>query len=132
MTDSYVDKGSRFVSTRLRSDLYQIGLAPKVTWALFAGWCEWMSWLDVYGGLEVLCNMTYTRFEADGSSSSSTDCLLGFGGNVGLVGNITDWLGIYGQIGYEWVDKSDVSNGDFKADIDYSSLVLSAGLQFRF
>lgn len=132
MTDSYVDKGSRFVSTRLRSDLYQIGLGPKVTWAPFAGWCEWMSWLDVYGGLEVLCNMTYTRFEADGSSSSSTDCLLGFGGNVGLVGNITDWLGIYGQIGYEWVDKSDVSNGDFKADIDYSSLVLSAGLQFRF
>ena len=120
------------VSTRLRSDLYQIGLGPKVTWSPFVGWCDCMSWLDVYGGVEVLCNLARTEFDADGHSSSQTDCLLGFGGNVGLVGNITDWIGIYGQVGYEWVDKSNVSTGGFKADIDYSSLVLSAGVQVRF
>ena len=125
-------RGSRMVSTRLRSDLYQIGLGPKVTWSPFVGWCEWMEWLDVYGGVEVLCNLARTEFDADGHSSSQTDCLLGFGGNVGLVGNITDNIGIYGQVGYEWVDKSDVSTGGFKADIDYSSLVLSAGVQVRF
>ena len=125
-------RGSRMVSTRLRSDLYQIGLGPKVTWSPFVGWCEWMERLDVYGGVEVLCNLAHTEFDADGSSSSQTDCLLGFGGNVGLVGNITENIGIYGQVGYEWIDKSDVSTGGFKADIDYSSLVLSAGVQVRF
>ena len=131
--DPVIDtRGSRMVSTRLRSDLYQIGLGPKVTWSPFVGWCEWMEWLDVYGGVEVLCNLARTEFDADGSSTSQTDCLIGFGGNVGFVGNITDWIGIYGQVGYEWVDKSDVSTGGFKADIDYSSLVLSAGVQVRF
>jgi len=132
MTDSYEDKGSHIVNTRLRSDLYQIGFGPKVTWTPFAGVCDWMDWLDVYGGVEVLCNIACSKLEADGASGTSTDCLLGFGGNIGLVGNVTDRLGIYGQVGYEWVDKSDVSAGGFNADIDYSSLVLSAGLQFRF
>ena len=125
-------RGSRAVLTRLRADLYQIGLGPKVTWSPFVGWCDAMSWLDVYGGVEVLCNFAHTEFDADGRSSSQTDCLIGFGGDVGLVGNITDWLGIYGQVGYEWVDKSDVSTGGFRADIDYSSFVLSAGVQVRF
>ena len=125
-------RGSRAVSTRLRADLYQIGFGPKVTWSPFVGWCDPLGWLDVYGGVEILCNLAHTEFDANGSSSSQTDCLLGFGGNVGFVGNITDWIGIYGQVGYEWVDKSDVSAGGFKADIDYSSLVLSAGLQVRF
>jgi len=125
-------RGSRAVSTRLRSDLYQIGLGPKATWTPFLGVCDCLSWLDVYGGVEVLCNIAYSKLDADGASGTSTDCLLGFGGNVGLVGNITDWLGIYGQVGYEWVDKTDVSAGSFNADIDYSSLVVSAGVQFRF
>ncbi len=124
--------GTRNFSTRLRSDLYQIGLGPKVTWSPFVGWCDSLSWLDIYGGVEVLCNIARTEFDADGRSSSQTDCLLGFGGNVGLVGNITDNIGIYGQVGYEWIDKSDVSTGGFKADVDYSSLVLSAGVQVRF
>ena len=126
------DYGSRAVSTRLRSDLYQIGLGPKVTWSPFVGWCDCMSWLDVYGGVEVLCNLAHTEFDADGRSSSQTDCLLGFGGNVGLVGNITENIGIYGQVGYEWIDDTDVSTRGFKADVDYSSFVLSMGLKFRF
>ena len=41
-------------------------------------------------------------------------------------------LTIYGQVGYEWIDSTDVSTGGFKADVDYSSLVLSAGVQVRF
>ena len=126
------DYGSRAVSTRVRSDLYQIGLGPKLTLSPFVGWCDWLGWLDVYGGVEVLCNFAHAEFDADSSSTTQTDCLIGFGGDVGLVGNITDWIGIYGQIGYEWIDKSDVSAGGFNADLDYSSLVLSAGLQVRF
>ena len=125
-------RGSRAVSTRLRSDLYQIGLGPKVTWSPFVGWCDWMEWLDVYGGVEVLCNISRSEFDADGRSSSQTDCLLGFGGNVGLVGNITENVGVYGQVGYEWIDDTDVSTGGFRADVDYSSLVFSAGILIRF
>ena len=45
---------------------------------------------------------------------------------------LTFALAARGEGGYEWVDKSDVSTGGFKADIDYSSLVLSAGVQVRF
>jgi len=123
---------TRTVSTRFRSDLYQIGLGPKATWTPFAGWCDSLDWLDVYGGVEILCNFARNRLEADGSSSSQTDCLLGFGGDIGLVGNITDWLGIYGQVGYEWIDASDISTGSFRSEIDCSSLVVSAGLQMRF
>jgi len=132
MTDSYVDHGSHVVGTRLRSDLYQLGFGPKVTWTPFAGVCDSLSWLDVYGGAEILCNVARNRFDADYSSATTTDCLLGFGGYLGLVGNVTDWLGIYGRVGYEWIDDTDVSAGAFKADIDYSSFVVSAGLQFRF
>jgi len=118
--------------TTLKSDLYQIGLGPKVTWSPFAEWCPTLSWINVYGGVEILCNIAYNRLEAGGASSSSTDCLVGVGGNVGFVGNITDWCGVYGQIGYEWIDKDEVSVGGIRAETDYSSLVLSAGLQFRF
>ena len=85
----------KLTASSFRGDLYQIGLGPKVTWSPFVGWCDSLSWLDVYGGVEVLCNLARTEFDADGHSSSQTDCLLGFGGNVGLVGNITDNIGIY-------------------------------------
>jgi len=124
--------GSRYITTRLRSDLYQIGLGPKVTWTPFAGRCECLEWLDVYGGVEVLGNIAHSKLDADRWGTTSTDFLIGFGGSVGLVGNITDWLGIYGQIGYEWIDKAEVSSGPIKSEIDYSSLVLAAGVQFRF
>ena len=119
-------------SAKMRSDLYQIGLGPKVTWSAFEGWCEPLSWLDLYAWVHILFNFAYNRLEADGYSTSDTDFLIGFGGNVGFVGNITDWLGIYGQVGYEWIDKSDLSCGGFNGEVDYSSLVVSAGFQFRF
>ena len=34
--------------------------------------------------------------------------------------------------GYEWIDKDEVSVNGISAETDFSSLVLSAGLQFRF
>ncbi len=110
---------------RLRADLYQIGLGPKATWHA-------LSWLDVYAGADVLLNIAHASFSTDAGSSSDTDCLIGFGGNMGVVGRITKNVGIYGQIGYEWIDDSDMSAGGYRAETDYSSLVLSAGVQFRF
>lgn len=121
------------VSSRFRGDLYQIGLGPKFAWTPFAG-CEACSldWLTIYGGVEALCNISHTKLNTTGAAGSSTDCLLGFGGNLGVLANFTENLGLYGQVGYEWIDKDDISVGGFKSEIDYSSLVISAGLQYRF
>ena len=117
--------GSRLVRTRYRADLWQIGVGPNVTWHA-------LSWLDAYAGAEAILNLVAADFDANGSSTSRTDCLLGFGGHVGLEAKLTDNLGLYGQVGYEWVDASDVSAGGLRADADFSSLVVSAGLVFRF
>ena len=117
--------GSRLVTSRYRADLWQIGVGPNVTWHA-------LSWLDAYAGAEAILNLVAADFDANGSSTSRTDCLLGFGGHVGLEAKLTDNLGLYGQVGYEWVDASDVSAGGLRADADFSSLVVSAGLVFRF
>lgn len=117
--------GSRRVRTRYRADLWQIGVGPNVTWHA-------LSWLDAYAGAEAILNLVAADFDANGSSTSRTDCLLGFGGHVGLEARLTDCLGLYGQVGYEWVDGSDVSTGGIDAEASFSSLVVSAGVCFRF
>ena len=117
--------GSRLVTSRYRADLWQIGVGPNVTWHA-------LSWLDAYAGAEAILNLVAADFDANGSSTSRTDCLLGFGGHVGLEAKLTDNLGLYGQVGYEWVDASDASAGGIDANADFSSLVVSAGVCFRF
>lgn len=115
----------QMVRSHLKADLYQIGLGPTVTWRV----CPW---LDAYAGVEVLLNLVALDFEANGASTSQTDCLLGFGGHAGLEARLTEHFGLYGQVGYEWVDASDVSAHGVEAEVDFSSLVLSAGLVVRF
>ena len=117
--------GSRLVTARYRADLYQLAFGPNVTWHA-------LSWLDAYAGVEAILNLAAVDFDANGSSTTRTDCLLGFGGHVGLEAKLTDNLGLYGQVGYEWVDTSDASAGGLRAEADFSSLVLSAGLVVRF
>lgn len=117
--------GSRAVHARFRTDLYQIGFGPTVAWHI----CPW---LDAYAGVEAILNLAATDLDANGASTSQTDCLLGFGGHAGLEARLTEHLGLYGQVGYEWVDASDVSAGGIDAEVDFSSLVVSAGLRVRF
>ena len=117
--------GSRRVRTRYRADLWQLGVGPNVTWHA-------LSWLDAYAGAEAILNLVAADFDANRASDSRTDCRLGFGGHVGLEAKLTDNLGLYGQVGYEWVDASDVSAGGLRAEADFSSLVVSAGVCFRF
>ncbi len=117
--------GSRLVTARYRADLYQLAFGPNVTWHA-------LSWLDAYAGVEAILNLAAVDFDANRSSTTRTDCLLGFGGHVGLEARLTEHLGLYGQVGYEWVDRSDVSTGGIDADADFSSLVVSAGVCFRF
>ena len=113
------------MGAQLRADLYQIGLGPTVSWRA----CRW---LDAYAVAAALCNIAALDFACDGASVSETQCRLGFGADVGLVANVTDWLGLYGEVGYEWVDGFDTSVGDVRSTVDFSSLVVSAGIVLRF
>lgn len=127
--DSYVGReyltGGPGSWVTVKSDLYQIGIGPKATWHL-------LQCLELYCGVEALINIINTDLDAGSASTSQTDCKLGFGGNVGLIGWITPNVSCFGQVGYEWIDKTEVSAGGVSAETDYSSLVLSAGVQVRF
>ena len=114
-----------YVGARIRSDLYQIGIGPKFTYHIF-------DWLDAYGNVEALCNIAHMECDCGTSSGSDTECLLGFGGHLGLTGFFTDNIGLYAEVGYEWIDKAETDLGSAKIDVDYSSLVVSAGAVFRF
>lgn len=109
----------------LKSDLYQIGLGPKVTWHA-------LSFLDVYGGVEALCCFVNSDLDAGGAAKSEVSNLWGVGGHLGLAGYVTDNIGFFGQVGYEWVDEDEIRVKGISAKTDYSSLVLSAGLLYRF
>lgn len=117
--------GSRYVNARLESDLYQIALGPRLTWHA-------LGCLDVYGGVDAIINFATMDFKADGASASDVETLLGFGGCVGFNAYLTDGLGIYGQVGYEWVDDAEVSAGGIDGEADFSSLVVSAGIVVTF
>ena len=115
----------RRISARFRSDLYQLGLGPQATWRV----CDW---IDVYGRVEALCNIAHLDFDAGASHRTDTQCLLGFGGTLGLVAGLTESLGLYAEIGYEWIDRAETSLGGLQAEVDYSSFVVSAGVVFTF
>ena len=113
------------VRSRLRADLYQIGFGPTVTWRV-------CSWLEAFVGVEAILNLTSTDLKVGTASESDVDCLLGFGGRLGMVARLTENIGLYGQVGYEWIDATEVQVGDVAAEVDFSSLVLAVGLQINF
>jgi hypothetical protein len=41
-------------------------------------------------------------------------------------------IGLYAEVGYEWIDEPTVRNGGMLAEIDYSSLIVSTGLILKF
>lgn len=112
-------------AARLRSDLYQIGLGPQAMWHVCEG-------LDAYGRVEALCNIAHLDFDAGGARGTDTQCLLGFGGTLGLVARLTERLGLYAEAGYEWIDKADMGLGQTDAELDFSSFVVSAGVVYSF
>jgi len=124
-SEAYSYASGTTVRSRIRADLYQVGLGPTVTWHAF-------SWLDAYAGVAALANIAALDFEAGASKTSETKCLFGVAGEVGLAAYVTENLGLYAEVGYEWVDGFDASAGSLSADVDFSSLVISAGLAFRF
>lgn len=115
----------QYVHGRLTADLYQIGLGPTVSWHA-------LSWLDAYVSIAALCNIASLDFEVGDSRTSDTKCALGFAGDLGLAAYLTDNIGLYAEVGYEWVDRMDTSIDALSARVDFSSLIVSAGLAFRF
>lgn len=115
----------RCVTARLRSDLYQLGLGPQATWHVCGGF-------DVYGRVEALCNLAHLDFDAGAAHGTDTQCLLGFGGTLGLVAGLTDSLGLYAEAGYEWIDRAETGLDGLRTEVDCSSLVVSAGLVLSF
>ncbi len=117
--------GGTVVRSRLSADLYQIGIGPTVSWHA-------LSWLDAYAGVAALCNIASLDFDVGSQGSSETQCRFGVAAEVGLIGYLTENLGIYGEVGYEWIDGFDASVGGLSADVDFSSLMVSAGVVFAF
>ena len=46
--------------------------------------------------------------------------------------NLTENLGTFAEVGYEWIDEGRLSAGGLRAEADFSSLVVSAGLRLSF
>ena len=113
------------MSARITSDLYQIGLGPFFSWHV----CEW---LDAYAKAAALCNIAHMDADVNYSSSSHTICRFGVGGEIGAVAWVTDNLGVYTEVGYEWIDEASVRTGDAKATSDFSSLMVGAGVVVGF
>ena len=114
------------VRGRLTADLYQVGIGPTVSWHA-------LPWLDAYASVAALCNIAALDVESDsGERTSRTGCRLGFGADVGLAAYLTENVGIYAEIGYEWIDSFSASVENLSTEVDFSSLVVSAGLVYRF
>ena len=116
---------SQVRGARLTADLYQIGIGPSVTWHA-------LGWLDAYAGVAALCNIASFDMSAGAKDSSETQCRFGVAAEVGLIGYLTENFGIYGEVGYEWVDGFDTSVDGLSADVDFSSLMVSAGVVLAF
>ena len=107
------------------SDLYQLGIGPRFGWHV-------CNWLDAYAGVSVLCNIASVDFEANGRGESATECRFGAGADVGFAAWLSENIGLYAEVGYEWIDEPTVRNGGMLAEIDYSSLIVSTGLILKF
>lgn len=115
----------RRLHARIRSDLYQIGLGPQATWHV-------CGWLDAYGRVEALCSLAHLDFDTGASRTAETKCLPGVGGTVGLAASIAENVALYAEAGYEWIDAAETKLGRARAEVDFSGLVLGAGVVVSF
>ena len=116
---------SQSIRAMVTSDLYQFGVGPRFGWHV-------CNWLDAYAGVSVLCNIASVDFDVNGCGESATECRFGVGADIGLAAWVTENVGLYAEVGYEWIDEPTVRNGGMAAELDYSSLIVSTGLMIRF
>ena len=125
ISDTTTALPSSAIRAMVTSDLCQLGVGPSFGWHV----CEW---LDAYVGVSVLCNIASVDFDVNGRGESSTECRFGAGADMGLAAWLTENVGLYAEVGYEWIDEPTVKNGGMSARMDYSSLIVSAGAIVRF
>ena len=125
ISDTTAALPSKSIRAMVTSDLYQLGVGPRFGWHV----CEW---LDAYAGVSILCNIAAVDFDVNGRGESATECRFGAGADMGLAAWLTENIGLYAEVGYEWVDEPTVKNGGMSARMDYSSLIVSAGAIVRF
>jgi hypothetical protein len=116
---------SSAIRAMVTSDLYQFGVGPRFGWHV-------CNWLDAYAGVSALCNIAAVDLEVNGRGESAVECRFGAGADVGLAVRLSENIGLYAEVGYEWIDESTVRNGGMSAELDYSSLIVSTGLMVRF
>jgi hypothetical protein len=71
-------------------------------------------------------------FDVNSRGESATECRFGAGADIGLAAWLSENIGLYAEVGYEWIDEPTVRNGGMAAELDYSSLIVSTGLMVRF
>lgn len=118
-----VSGGSLYAN--LKHDLYQISVGPEFDW-------KPLPRLSFFAAPSVLLNIAHERLDTAYGSESNDVFLWGTGLDVGADFRVTDRVGIYGLVGYEWIDKNTVEAGRTEAEVDYTSLVLSAGVGVEF
>lgn len=125
ISDTTTALPSSAIRAMVTSDLYQLGVGPRFGWHV-------CNWLDAYAGVSMLCNIASVDFDVNGRGESATECRFGAGADMGLAAWLTENIGLYAEVGYEWVDEPTVKNGGMSARMDYSSLIVSAGAIVRF
>lgn len=119
---------------RTKSSLYQISVGPTAKWSPSKRF--YVSIAPV-----LLLNLADTQMKRDvwtaagGSTSDSaheTKALPGAGLHLQSGYLLTESWGIYGSVGYEYIEKADIACGTVRAETDFSSLVVSAGVEYRF
>lgn len=56
----------------------------------------------------------------------------GVGGTVGLAAALAEGVSLYAEAGYEWIDAAETKLGRAQAEVDFSGLVLGAGVAVSF
>jgi hypothetical protein len=125
ISDTTTALPSSAIRAMVTSDLYQLGIGPRFGWHV-------CNWLDAYAGVSALCNIAAVDFDVNGRGESATECRFGVGADVGLAAWLSENIGFYAEVGYEWIDEPIVRNGGMSAELDYSSLIVSTGVIVRF
>ena len=125
ISDTTAALPSKSIRAMVTSDLYQLGVGPRFGWHV-------CNWLDAYAGVSMLCNIASVDFDVNGRGESATECRFGAGADMGLAAWLTENVGLYAEVGYEWIEEPTVKNGGMSARMDYSSLIVSAGAIVRF
>lgn len=98
ISDTTTALPSQSIRAMVTSDLYQLGIGPRFGWHV-------CNWIDAYAGVSALCNIAAVDLEVNGRGESATECRFGAGADIGLAAWLSENVGLYAEVGYEWIDE---------------------------